>query len=205
MRSMKWIWIVTLTLFLTGCASDSENAHPSGLTIEEIQPNKMTAVTKQNLFHLAQVYDLSPFLYTKRVQVQSNVTPHSHPVILLNTKYSEQPKKLLSAFLHEEFQWWFAKHGFRATLAVKDLAKIYPKAPVAKNSTMNATYIRLMVCYLEYRALTHYLGAKEARAILHTMRTKDKLHPWSYAQVLNQNAKIKKVLEQRELIPETLR
>ena len=190
---------------MTGCASDQDNAHPSGITVEEIEPNKMTAITKQNLLHLAQVYELSPFLYTKRVQLQTNAVPHSHPVILLNTKYAEQPKKLLSVFLHEQMQWWFTQHGFRATMAVKDLSKIYPKAPVAKNSTVNATYIRLMVCYLEYRALAHYLGEKEARAIILTLKTKDKLHPWSYTQALNKNTPIKKVLMQRDLIPPVLR
>lgn len=202
---MKLILIVITLLLLAGCASGPESDHPSGLIVEEIAPDKSTALAKQNLLQLTQVYDLSPFLYTKRIQFKTGVETKSHPVILLNTRFADQPKKLLSSFLHEEMQWWLTQNKINSTLAVKDLAKLYPNPPSVKNSSKNATYYRLIVCYLELEALKHYLGNKEARAIMTSMMKKDKLYPWTYAQVLKRGAHIRKIVVHRQLLPLMLR
>lgn len=200
---MKWFLILTLFI-LSGCAARQEPPHPSGLVVTETNPNKWTALTKQNLLHLTQVYDLSPFIYTKNVKIESRVIPHSHPVLTLNSRNAENPKKLLSVFLHEQFHWWLTMNKTQTDLAIKDLKKIYPKAPVTKSDGPNSTHLHLIVCYLEMRAVSFYLGKKEGREVISSIMKKDKIYPWIYNQVLNRDSAIQKVVKKHKLIPPAL-
>lgn len=161
----------------------------------------MTALTKQNLLQLAQVYDLSPFYFTKKIQIQAKVIPHSHPILVLNTKNAEYPKKLLSTFLHEEIHWWLTDNKSRSLNAIKELKKIYPKVPVAKGHTAHSTYLHLIVCYIELKSLSNYIGKSEGRRIITELMKKDKSYPWIYYQVLNKDFAIKRIVEKYKLMP----
>lgn len=200
---MKWILILPLLIVL-GCAARKEPPHPSGLVVTETNPNKWTALTKQNLLHLAQVYDLSPFLYTKTIKIESRVIPHSHPVLTLNSRNAEAPKKLLSVFLHEQLHWWLTNNKVQTDLAIKDLKKIYPKAPVTKSMGPNSTYLHLIVCYLELKAVSFYLGKKDGREVISSIMNKDKIYPWIYNQVLNKDLAIQKIVKKHKLLPPPL-
>lgn len=198
------VYFIILLTLLSGCASKEPLVHPSGVEITEIKPNKWTAITKQNLYQLAQVYDLSPFLYTKKIHVESQVVPHSHPVLTLNTRNAEKPRKLLSVWLHEEFHWWMERNKKSTDLAIRELKKIYPKAPATKSSGPDSTYIHLMVCFLEMKALSFYLGKKESVSVITEIMKKDKLYPWVYYQVLHRDYAIKKIMLKHKLIPPLL-
>lgn len=202
---MKLYASLILTLFLAfSCASQKEDLHPSGLNIKEIQPDKLTSFAKQNLLHLGQVYELSPFLYTKTIHIQSNIQSSPFPVLILNTRYAENPKKLFSHFLHFEFYWWLAKNQLHTNAAVKELARVYPKAPIIKGQKQSATYVQLMACYLEFSALKFYLGDKEARIVVTQIMKKDKFASWSYYQVLYKDHAIKRVMKKHALVPTIL-
>lgn len=193
-----------MMLIMWGCATKVVEEHPSGLNIVEIKPNKWTAIMKQNMLHLAQVYDLRPFLFTKKIHVESMVIPHSHPVLTLNTRSAEKPKKILSVWMHEELHWWMDKNPKSTTLAINELKKIYPQAPKGMGQYENSTLLHLMVCYLEMKALGLYIGDKEARSIIEEIMRKDKLYPWVYYQVLNKDFAIKKILKKHKLVPPPL-
>ena len=201
---MKWIILLCVSFLFVSCASKEVEVHSSGLIVKEINPNKFTAMTKQNILNLAQVYELSPFLYSKDVHVQSQVTPHSHPVITLSTRHAEQPKKILSTLLHEELHWWLETNKLQTETAIKELAKMYPKAPIAGKSTRRETYVHLMVCYLELKALSFYLGDKEAKNIITSLMRKDKIYPWAYYQVLYKDYAIRQVIRRNKLLPPIL-
>jgi hypothetical protein len=166
------------------------------IEITEINPNRLTAVTKQNLFHLAKVYDLKPFLYTKQVHVQSYVIPHSHPTLTINTRHSDQPMRLLATWMHEEFHWWAVQNTPETKKVIAKFKGLYPKLT-------QSTYLHLLICHLEYRALVHYLGAKEAREVIDDMIRNDKLYPWIYTQVLT-NPEIGKIVKKHKLLPAPL-
>jgi hypothetical protein len=193
--------ILILTLLIWGCASKVEDEHPSGLNITEVKPNKWTYLMKQNMLHLAQVYDLSPFLYTKKINVESKVIPHSHPVLTLNTRHAENPKKILAMWMHEELHWWMDKNPKATASAVKELKKIYPDAPKGMGATADSTFLHLLVCYLEMRTLALYVGEKESKVIIEDIMRKDKIYPWVYYQVLYKNFAIKKILKKHKLVP----
>lgn len=202
---MKFRYLTILVmLILWGCASKVEEQHPSGLNIIEIKPNKWTAIMKQNMLQLAQVYDLRPFLFTKKIHIQSRVIPHSHPVLTLNTRHAENPKKILSVWMHEELHWWMERKPKETSLAIKELKKIYPEAPRGQGATADSTFLHLLVCYLEMRALALYVGEKESKNIIEEIMKKDKLYPWVYYQVLYKNYAIKRILKKQKLVPPPL-
>lgn len=202
---MKILLLVLLLALFSGCASKQKNeGHPSGLKISEIKPNKWTAITKQNLLQLTQVYDLDPFLFTKKVKIQSRVVPHSHPVLTLNTRNAENPYKLLSVFLHEQFHWWLTKNSQNTLLAIKELKRYFPKAPVTKSLGADSTHLHLLVCYLELQALNYYLGKKEGRQTVYSIMKYDKIYPWLYYQVLYRSKGIRKVVRKYKLLPPPL-
>jgi hypothetical protein len=202
---MNLMKVLFLTLLLSGCASrEGRPGHPSGLVIEEVSPNKWTAITRQNLLHLTQVYDLSPFIYTKNIQIESMVIPQSHPVLLLNTRYAEKPKKLLSVFLHEQLHWWTTNNQIKTNEAIKDLKKVYPNAPVTTTSGKDSTHLHLIICYLEYKALKFYLGKTEATEIITSLMKQEKIYPWVYYQVIYKNFAIEKIVKKTGLLPPPL-
>lgn len=199
MKKIILIFVVLIGLF--GCASKENETHQSGLVVSEAVPNKISALTKQNLLHLAQVYDLSPFLFTKRIVIQSKVVPHSYPVLMLNTTHAEQPNKLLANFLHEEIHWWLMANKQKANLAVLDLKKVYPKVPFTKVNGPYSTYLHLIVCYVELKALSSYIGKTEARKIITAAMKREKKYAWVYYQVLHRDFAIKKIVEKHRLSP----
>ncbi len=193
-------------ILATGCATkDEKTQHDLGLEITEIHPNKFTALTKQNLVHLFQVYDLDPFLYTRKIHVQSRVISKSHPILTLNTRYAEKPTKLLAALLHEELHWFAGLHSKNVNKAIAELKKIYPQVPTEGGSkSTHSTYLHMIICYLEYQSLKHYLGDKESKKLIEDMIKGDKIYPWIYTQVLYKNFAIKRVVHKYRLLPKPL-
>ncbi len=198
---MKCLLLLLLILNFVNCSSKRLDQAPS-VVITEVNPNKWTYLTKQNMLQLAQVYDLSPFLYTNKILVQSNAISTAFPVMTLNTKYSEEPKNILSMWLREEFHWWIRQNKVNADLAVNELKKIYPKVPTPRGS--HSIHLHIITCYLEFKALEHFLGPKEARNVTQQIMKKDKLYSWVYYQILYKNFAIEKIIEKYQLLPPPL-
>ena len=194
---MKLLSIFVLLIFAS-CTSPQVQPEPIGkvLRIAEVGPNKWTAITRQNLEHLLGVYNLTPIIFTEDIEIQSRVFPHSHPTLTLNTRYAEQPKKLLAAFMHEQLHWWTEKNPVAVKRAAKDLKKFIPKLP------NKVTYEHLIICFLEYDGLIYYLGKPEADKVLTAFMTQDKLHTWMYSVVLKRYNHIDRIILKYKLKPE---
>jgi hypothetical protein len=198
---MKASLLSLLLLLFSACASLETPGHPSGLEVTERGPDKGTAITKQNLLHLAQVYDLSPFLFTKRIVIDSAAVPTAKPVLTLGTQDAEEPKRILATLLHQELDWWLDAKASATAAAIDELRKIYPKVPKAEAQTAHRT---LLLCYLEFRALEFYVGQNEARAVIEGLMKKAKRSPWAYYQVLHRGFVVRKVVETQRLYPPPL-
>ncbi len=171
--------------------------HQSGLIVTEIKPNRDSAIMKQNVLHLAQVYDLSPFLYTKIIQIKTDAIPQSHPVLTLNINYTKYPNKILASLLHEEFHWWAVMNKLGLTQSLVELKKIFPGRTLTE-------YVHLFVCYLEYEAVKYYIGEKSTKEIFQDFIRKENLRPWLYSQVLVHETLLKKIFSKNKLIPNPL-
>lgn len=203
---MKLFSLIIIIASFSACTTEApKRVYEDQLEVSEINPNRFTGMAKQNIFHLVKVYDLKPFLYTKKVHIQSHVVPHSHPVLTLNTRHAENPHHLLSTWMHEEFHWWLGNHPRETDRAVSELEKVYPRLPANEARNKRSTYMHLAICYLEYRALSHFVGQKEAKEIIRELVTKDKIYPWIYTQVLGNEEPIRKIVVANNLLPPPLK
>lgn len=141
----------------------------NSLDIEEINPNELTALTRDSLISYCQQYDLSEFLFTKKVQISSDGSSQSHPVLTLSTRSAAYPERILSTFLHEQFHWWVVglnDDDFKS--AMLELKELYPELPAEGVShSVFSTYLHLIICWLEFTATSKYLGELEAEKVIH--------------------------------------
>ncbi len=203
-RMRRFLPIFIILSFLAGCGTTpvTPQVHEDVIEITELNPNRLTGLTKQNLFHLAKVYDLRPFLYTKKIQIQSFIVPHSHPVLTLNTRHAEKPHQLLSTWLHEEFHWWTEGKKAETNKAITELKKLYPK--IDGKIGNQSSYIHIIVCFLEYQSLKHFLGEKDAKEVIDEFISQDKIYPWIYSLVLQKTDAISRIIRKNKLIPAPL-
>ena len=191
---MKWI----ILLFLIACASQkTEHVFRSELVITEHYPDKKTALVKQNLLHLTQVYDLEPFMYSRRVDIDPKSKDHPYPTLTLSTKFADQPELILSRFLHEQFLWWIGSQPESLKKATTELKKAFP-------GLKSSDVPELISCYLEYESLKKLVGLSSARRIIHHLAIKWKITTKLYQMVLRNSKAIKTPLLRHKLIPVTL-
>ena len=65
---------------------------------------------REQLERLLATHDLSRWLFTRTVQIQSRVIPHSHPVLTLNMQYLDNDAAQLASFLHEQLHWFLVQN-----------------------------------------------------------------------------------------------
>jgi hypothetical protein len=194
---MNFAFLISILLFASCATREIEDPHPSGLEITEIKPNRDSHIMKQNVLQLAQVYDLSPFLYTKRIQIKTDAIPQSHPVLTLNIRYTNYPHKILAVLLHEQFHWWALNNKKKMDIAVVELKKMFPRQHPS-------VYQHFLICYLEHQAVRYYVGDKIATSIIYDFIRRDKIRPWIYSQVLLKHKIFKKIFTRYKLIPKPL-
>ena len=161
--------VFLLSLLIPACASSPSANRKSAIEIKEIHPSGWTTKTREALEGLLVRYDLSPFLFTKTVRIQSGVVPHSHPVLTLNTFHADDPDAILDEFLHEQMHWFLAEHESQTDTLISELKKTYPVLPRGRSEVARSeesTYLHLIVGWLELQAVRHYLGSQKAEEIL---------------------------------------
>jgi hypothetical protein len=201
--------IVTLliALLISSCSTKPTTVPAAGavqpeIRITEINPNKWTALTRQNLEHLIQIYNLAPLFFTYEIHIQSQVIPQSHPILILNTRYAENPHKLMSLLIHEQLHWWAATHKEKFDKAIVDLKILFPTLPkegIAKDE--HSTYLHLAICFLEYESMIHFVKKRKANKILKDYIQNEKIYPWIYSQVYLKYKLIEEIIKKYDLSP----
>jgi hypothetical protein len=151
------------------------------ITLERASPSEQA--TANELRQLLRKYEVSDWIFTRKVHIDERSIPHSHPLLTLHTRHLGDEHALLATFLHEQFHWLEeGNDNFRA--AMDAFAKAYPDAPARGPEgarDLESTYRHLLVCDLEFQAITHLLGVERARAVLSASRH----YTWIYDRVLN--------------------
>jgi hypothetical protein len=150
-------------------------------------------------------YDLSSFFYTKIIVLDSKAESLSHPVLILNTKYSAYPPIFLSHLLHEQLHWWMELNRDKVSVAIPDLKRKFRNSPGIRGAKdPDATYRHLLICWMEYMAVIKYMGKDIAVKNLKHFIHVDKRFPWIYAQVLDHSKEIWDIVGKHNFIPEHL-
>lgn len=158
--------------------------------------------TKQQLERLLSTYDLSKWIFTRKILIESRVIPHSHPVLTLSTRHLKDDELLLATFAHEQIHWYLVQNSKETEAAIQELKAMFPKVPVgfpdgAKNE--ESTYLHLVVCYLEYQAVREMLGELRAKQVIQFWTTDH--YNWVYKTVLEREGDLRTLLHKHKLLP----
>lgn len=168
----------------------SENNHVMWIGLSN--GTKAEAVIANELRNLMRTYSLEPWIITRKILIDKDQIPHSHPVLTIHTRHIGEELELLATFIHEQLHWleeepWL--EDFRA--AMKDLERIFPEVPSSAEGgarDKQSTYRHLLVCDMELQALTTLIGEKAARDTL----SRATHYEWIYGRVLG-DPRIRKV------------
>ncbi len=190
---------------LVSCATPEKIKFYETLEITQNHPDGTTALADDTLKKLVLKYDLSSFFYTKKIVLDSQAESISHPVLTLNTKYAAYSPIFLSNLLHEQLHWWMELNNDKVSVALPDLKKQFRNSPEIKGAKdPDATYRHLLICWMEYMAVTKYMGEDIAVSNLKHFIHVDKKFPWIYTQVLDHSKEIWDIVGKHNFIPDHL-
>ncbi len=189
MTLKTWAFYSIAVLLLLVQASDKLE-----ITLKNNSQSEMA--TKEELQRLLKQYDTSKWTFTRKVVIEDNVIPHSHPVLTVSTR--EVGEDLLSAYVHEQIHWFLSDNRDHTFKTIEEFKGIYQKVPVggpdgARNEF--STYLHLIVNYLEYEAMKELIGEAKARELLAAKR----YYRWIYKTVLDDGPRIREIVERNQL------
>ena len=199
---MKSLGMLGLLLFLgTGAALQAQTAP---IEIKLAHGDAAEMQTRDQLLRLLRTYDVTPWIFTHSVIVDSSpkTIPHSHPVLTLSIRHRKDDDLLLSTFIHENLHHFLDQNHEKTEAAKKELRAVFPKVPVGYPDgadSEDSTYEHLIVCYLEYRADKEIWGEERAfQAVQFWMADH---YRWVYRQLLEAGYQIGPIVQKNGLIP----
>ncbi len=172
---------------------------PQGLQVNLVKDTPETQKTLQLLNEILKKYDLSPYFFTMKIQIEPFVIPHDYPILTLNTRHNGEPDVLLSTFLHEQSHRFLSgPNDEKANLAIQDLRQKYTSVPVGGDDgadNEDSTYLHLLVCWFELQADKKYLGEKRAYNIMKKMDH----YKWIYRQILSNEKELGEIVLKNRL------
>lgn len=148
---------------------------------------------KKQMERIVMVYDveINKWFFTKSIVIDKTVIPFSHPVLTLNCNYLDNDHKQLSNFVHEQFHWFMAAMRTQEKKAINAFKEIFPNAPVGGREGARdeySSYLHLIVCDLEFQAMTKVIGEESARRLLAEWTH----YTWIYKTVL-ENKQVREI------------
>lgn len=158
--------------------------------------------TREQLLAIVAKHDLAKWTRTRKIIIDQEEIPHSHPVLTLHAKHVDRPDLLLSTFVHEQLHWVVNERQTRFDAAIRELRALYPTLPIgfpqgAEDAESN--YAHLIIIYLEYMADRELLGKAAADKIMAYWRTSH--YTALVATVLHDEARIAAVVHKHGLTP----
>jgi hypothetical protein len=161
---------------------------------------------RDQIERLLKQYDLSRWIFTKKVLIDQSQRPHSHPVLTLNARYAANDRLALSGFVHEQLHWFLVAKGRDFSKAIAEAAQRYPNAPESAADggagNRNSTTLHLVVCQLEFESMRALLGPDAATAILREQITEGASglgYQWIYQKVLDDQDQLSKLIRKHKL------
>jgi hypothetical protein len=154
------ICVIALLVFGVARASDIE--------IELAHDSAKERQTKAQLEQVLSMYPIGKWLFTRKVRIDETETPHSHPILTLNTGNLGHDDRLLSEFVHEQIHWFEEGKPKQRNAAIGELENLFPDLPTQRPEgaqDRRSSYLHLTVCYLEFQALKELVGDMKAREV----------------------------------------
>lgn len=172
---------ILLTLFVA--APSAAQTAGDSLEITFASNSAAERETADQLRRLLRQHRVGQWIFTRRIHIDERERiPHSHPVLTLNTRFLRDDDALLATFVHEQFHWLEDGNAAFGN-AMRAYAVAYPDAPSRGPEggyNLESTYRHLLVCDLEFQAMSILVGAERAREVLASHR----YYTWIYQRVL---------------------
>lgn len=178
------LFLILVTPTLAG-VQDIQDGSNDVIWIGLANGSEPEAIMANELRDLMRAHDTRPWILTRKVLIDAQQIPHSHPVLTIHTRHIGDELALLSTFIHEQLHWLEEKpwlDEFQAAMA--DLERLFPVVPSSAEGggrDRQSTYRHLLVCDMELQALTTLLGRTAAREMLAQITH----YEWIYDKVLN--------------------
>jgi hypothetical protein len=177
--------VCVLSFIATGKSQEGPDENPGGTWIALAHDSEAEARMASELRALMRKYDLDPWILTRRILIDERQIPHSHPVLTIHTRHTGDEPGLLAMLLHEQLHWleeepWIT--NFAA--AMEDFQNLFPNVPSSAEGGARddrSTYRHLLVCDMEYQAMSALVGEAAARETLAAFTH----YEWIYDKVLN--------------------
>ena len=161
--------------------------------------NEKEKAVAERLKALVAKYDLEPYVFTKKIQIQEGVIPHSHPVLTLGVG-DDTETKLLATFLHEQMHWYSMTKEPQFMKVGEVLLKKYPKMPSELPEgagSEQSTFLHLGICYLEFHTLSQVIGKEKAMEHMQWMTTQ--YYRWVYRTLIEDMGEFEALFEENGL------
>ncbi len=165
---MRWPPVLQALAF-TVALTPASGAQTTGVAIELSHHTPGEQAEAERLRHLLDRFDVTPWLFTRRVLIDETAIPHSHPVLTVGYGDHGDDNLLLSNFVHEQLHWWFVAHQPQTDAAIAELRERFPRVPVGAPdgaADEHSSYLHLLVIDLEYQADKALLGDKQAADVM---------------------------------------
>lgn len=196
--------LVSIVLLSQVAIAQTKPAQLAQLDIALKHNDQREQQTLRQLHRLLSAYDLSGWLFTRKIVIDSgfDTIPHSHPILTLNTRHLKDDELLLATFVHEQLHWYADERPKELEAAYQELKSLFPHAPVGFPQGGNDeewTYKHILVCYLEYQAIKRLLGELKAKQVMQFWTTDH--YTWIYKTILEREREIGDLMRKHKLIP----
>jgi hypothetical protein len=191
--------LFTLVAMLSANTS-ARASHPIEISLAHGSPAEMQ--TRDELLALVAKYNLSDWLWTRKIVIDQSAIPHSHPVLTIHTRHLHNDLLLLSTLVHEEYHWYETAHPKKVSAAIADLKVSYPGLPVGGSdgaSDEESSYLHVIVCYVEWQKMKQLVGAEQARSAMEFWATDH--YRAIYKLVLEHEQQIGTIVSRHGLLP----
>lgn len=156
--------------------------------------------TRAQLTKLLQNFDLAKWTFTKTTIIDERSIPH--PLLTLHTRHIKDDELLLSTYVHEQLHWFLASRVKETADATQELEALFPTVPVgfpAGGNDRESTYLHLIVCHLENRAMRELAGELKAKQIVDFWSGDH--YTWIYKTTVERHHEIFKIVAKHKLAP----
>ena len=195
---LRTVIFVSLGLVWFSRPVDAQIQPPGSIEIRLATDSDLERQGRSQLERILATYDLSRWFFTRTVQIQSGVIPHSHPVLTLNTNSLTNDTIKLKSFIHEQLHWFLSRHHAATDSATTEVLQLYPHVPSESTggaADPQSTYLHLLLGVLELDALQELFGEATARRSL----GRTPFYTWIYREVLERPEPIRNILRKYRL------
>lgn len=185
-----------LALYLTIAITTQEPSHTVRIALDSDSASE--AATREQLERLLERLEPERWIFSPDVLIKDRTIPRSHPVVTMRT--GESDRELIANFLHENIHWYLSERRPALERAIVELRLRYPSLPVAFPEGAGdeySSYLHLVVCALEFKALREVVGDVEAVGTMQYWAT----HHYTkiYSIVIEDEAAIMALLDEHDL------